>query len=786
MAQQHEDLSGELEPFLGDPVASNNYGSVDNERTSTVGSQIGRIRSNSARSIRSTYEIVKENFDKRKFFISLIASFVLYLGFVGVFAPRTSLARDLRRIHSSHLTESEIFRIYLNSLNDKNLAGDHVRNYTSRLHGIGDKGSLDYTVQQLRSLGFDPKLSKYYPWTNEPIDTQVSVIKNSEVIFIATMLEECLPEDPTTCHEDNVRGYHGYSANGNVTAQYIFSNYGTLEDYRLLLEGGIDIEGKIHIIRYGKLYPGLKVKNAELYGAAGVIMYTDPYEDGFVTTRNGFEMYPKGPARHESSIERASVGYFSEFPGDPTTPNYASKYRNTERMSPAGKMPNIPSVPLSSREVAPLLEELNGRGINMQPGGNIREFDYFSGPSPENTKVHICNNQSYQITEMANIVVEIPGIFSEYDIIIGNHRDSWTLGGAGSPNSGSAVFLEIARGLSSLLKHGWKPLRPIKLISWDGGASGILGSTEYVEDHSQLLKKNALAYLNLDVAVTGSEFSCQANPLLHQVIKRAAKFTQYKNDDDWTLFEEWKQASSTKIDSLDGVADYSPFQFHMGVPSAQFQFKNDGANDAIHHLHSSYDTYTWIQQFVDEDYKLHNTLAALTGMTTLMLSEMEPADFSVSPYFKEISKWYGQWHSDLLHIFSNDSYLHSLAGRVSQILSTLGREAAAFDSRILELNQLCTQDFPAWQFYKKFRIYIKMVRTNNKLRQIDRLFLTQKGLSGRDWMKHSIFAPDKNTGYTVDVLPGLHEAIQEKDRDNVVEWLNIFLAQFENIRSLLQ
>ncbi|QLG73077.1 hypothetical protein HG535_0E01610 [Zygotorulaspora mrakii] len=787
MTRQYNSIAGgEVEPFLGDVATETNTNDCNMGRRDSVSSHIERMRSNSIKSIRSTIEIVREHVDKKKFALLIFSSFLLYIGFICVFAPRTSLARDLRRIHSSHLTESEIFRIYLNELADKNLAGQHVRNYTSHPHEIGDKETLEYTVSQLRSMGFEPKLEKYYPWVNKYGNTEVHLFNESDIIFSATMLEDCLREDPTTCRKDNARGYHGYSANGTVEAQYIFGNYGTLEDYKRLLDNEIDIEGKIHIIRYGEMCPGLKVKNAELYGASGVIMYSDSYEDGYITQANGFEAYPKGPARHQSSIERASVGFFSDFLGDPTTPNYASKYPYTERLSPSGRLPSIPSVPLSAKEVAPLLSKLNGRGVNMLPGGNIEGFNYFSGPSSEDIKAKIVNDQKYKIVEMTNVVVDIPGIFSEYDVIIGNSRDSWTSGGAGSPNSGSSILLEIARGMKSLLRQGWKPLRPIKLISWDGGAHGNLGSTEYVEDHSQLLKRNALAYLNLESAITGSEFNSQANPLLHEVIRRAAKATQYKGEDNWTLFDEWDKSSGSRIDPIDGISDCSSFQFNMGIPSAQFQFRNNGKTDAVHQLHSSFDSYTWMETFVDKNYQMHNTLAVLVGMTSLMLSEKEPTVFTMGPYFEGILENYNQLHESLLQAFPKDKEVHNLAEKVSKVLSYLRSVSSSFDTEVLALSQLCTQDFPAWQIYKKFKIYIKLTRINRKLKQIDQFFLTQKGLNGRRSMRHSIFAPNKWRGDKVDVLPGLHEAICERDRPSLLLWLKTLQTQCGNLESLLQ
>lgn len=784
--RRNEYQNAEARPLLGEPIPFDGDQSSMG-RSSTVFPAMSRLRSNTITSIRSGYEIVREHMDKRKFAYLILASLFLYLGFVGAFAPRTSLARDFRRIHAARLTDAEVYRIYLNALSNENLAGDHVRNYTSQEHGIGDKHSLDYTVSQLKKLGFEPKLEKYYPWVSRPVDSQVVLLEGAEVSFVASLREECVEGEHSGCDSSENPAYHGYSASGNVTAQYIFANYGRLEDYSYLLEKGIDIEGKIHIIRYGKIHPGLKVKNAELYGTSGVLLYTDPHDDGLVTEKNGYKAYPDGPARHESSIERATVSFLSDMPGDPTTPGYSSKFPSTERLSPVGRIPIVPSIPISAKEIAPILRELNGKGVKMECDGDIEGFEYFSGPSSDDVRLQMSNKQDYSIVEMTNVIVEISGIFSEYDIIIGNHRDSLTVGGAGSPNSGSAILLEVARGMSSLLRHGWKPLRPIKLISWDGGELGLIGSSEYAENHAQMLTRNALVYLNLESAITGSQFRCRANPLLENVIRYAAKYTDFKGSDGWTLFNEWDRVSNLTNSPLLGLADYVPFQYHLGIPSASFEFSGNGTGDAVFHQNSRYDSHIWMEKHVDPAYKLHNTLAVLTGMLSLTLCEKEPALFKAQPYFTEIAKWFERLHGEVLEMFPNDRELQELATVVGQRLETARtKDAASFDAQNVELSELCTRDFAAYQFYKKIRIYIRLVRANNKLKRLDQMFLTRGGLPERSWMRHSIYAPDKTTGREVAVLPGLQEAIKDHNRDRAVHWLSVFLTQITNMRMLLQ
>ncbi|CCF58577.1 hypothetical protein KAFR_0E04260 [Kazachstania africana CBS 2517] len=777
-------------PFDVPDEFENNGSNRNSNFSGIVTPVVRRMRSTTMSSIMSTsIQAVKGHMDKKRFVFLILSSFCIYLGFVAAFAPRTSLSRDFKRWHNSKLTTAEVYRIYLDTLQNSNHVMQHVKNYSERFESqeASAEWSLEYTVSQLRALGFQPKLEKYYPWVSKLVDTQVELLEDGLPIFKATLLEDCL-HDEHYCERVNSKGFHAYSPNGDVTSQYVYCNYGSLEDYRQLLENNIDIEDKVHIIRSGRLQRGLKIKNAELYGASSAIIYTDPMDDGAVTESNGYKPYPRGPARNPSYIEKGSVEFFTENPGDPTTPGYPAKYPDIERLSPVGKVPRIPSIPMSAKEVQPFLKELNNEGFQFtDKEGGIPEFRYFSGPSRPNLKIHLLNNQNHSIVEITNVIVEIPGILSDSTAIIGSHREAWDIGTTSNPNSGSAILLEVARGMSKLLKHGWKPLRPIKLISWDGEESALIGSTEYIEDHMSLMKKSGFFYLNLNKAISGTKFQCKANPLLTSVITDAAKFTAFKGMDDWTLFDEWRTQSKNSIELPAGDEAYPGFQYHLGIPSASFSFSNNGVDDAIYHCHSKYHSSQWLENFVDPDYKLHNTMASFIGLASLMISENELAHVKTNEYFIEIFYWYKKWYKEINLLFPHDKKITELADSVftSIKLITL-QDSVNFDRRLKDVNLQCSQDYPIWGIIKKFRIYLSLLRANNKLKQLDKLFMTNRGLKDRPWMKHSIYAPDKELGVTGDVLPGLHEALLEMDREEVFEWLTILLSQFNNIRYLLR
>jgi N-acetylated-alpha-linked acidic dipeptidase len=195
----------------------------------------------------------------------------------------------------------------------------------------------------------------------------------------------------------------------------------------------------------------------------GAIIYSDPGDDGKIREEEGYAPYPEGPARNPSSVQRGSVQFLSKYPGDPTTPGYPSK-PGVPREDKSGVTPHIPSLPISFREAKPLLEALNGKGVSAKDvnitgwEGGLANVSYSTGPAP-NAVLYMDNVMNDTITPIWNTIGIINGTIEDEVIVIGNHRDSWTVGGAGDPNSGSAILIELARAFGKLVKHGWKPRR---------------------------------------------------------------------------------------------------------------------------------------------------------------------------------------------------------------------------------------------------------------------------------------------------------------------------------------
>ncbi|AGO12499.1 AaceriAER157Cp [[Ashbya] aceris (nom. inval.)] len=781
----NENLVDETNPLLPRP---NNFAERQvlaasaRPRTSSVASLLARGRSNTIDSLRTTYAVARRH--RTGFAFILFVTFLVYCAFVLAFLPSTSISRDFRRLHFAKVTKDEAYRLFVTSLLWENYAQGHMKHIASRQHPAGDKWALGYAMRELKSYGLNPMRETYYPYFNTPICTEVSIWTDGQESLKLSTWEDTLDQDRST--NVSVAGFHGYSADGDVTAPYVYCGYGSVEEYLHLLQNGIQLSGKVHILREGRLHRGQKIRFAETYGAVGVITFSDSYDDGNVTMAHGFEPYPFGPAANPSRLRRGSVLFSNEIPGDPTTPDSVPWSPRTRRQLMNSRVPRIPSVPISEREASKLLTLLNGKGVRVGLGGNAKGFDYHSGPSGSNVQVRVLNRQQYEMHAITNVVAEVPGILKDQEVVIGAKRDAWTVGGAGESASATSTLLEIARGLGVARKKGWKPLRSIKLVSWDGEELGMLGSTSYGIAHNATISDKTLAYFNLGDPVTGTNFECEAHPLVANHLLEAAKATNFKEKFSDTLYDYWRNQSNLSIAAPVSSSSYAVFQHHLGVPSAECRFVNNRKDDAIHHGHSSYDTYKWMENSLDPQYELHNTLAMFVGLSALMLAENELVPFRAADYMADLWNIYEDLHQPLQKAFSDNEEVCILyAALSSQLQLAAFHTAVSFDAFTAGVRSKTIVDYPWWKLREKLRIYNNLTTANRNMKLLDRIFVTQLGLTGRPWMKHSVFAPVGDSCPTCALIPGLSESIHAQDANSTIQWLQTLSTQVDRVISLL-
>ncbi|KAJ7180389.1 Zn-dependent exopeptidase [Mycena crocata] len=491
----------------------------------------------------------------------------------------------------------------------------------------------------------------YYPVLDSGREQQLEILDaDGNAEWTADLLEDGDPLDATAHkYKDAIPAWHGGSGDGDVQGQLIYANYGTQADYAELVEAGTNFTGKIVITRYGAILRGLLIKGAEDLGAAGVIIYSDPRDDGFITVENGYEAYPAGPARNPTAVQRGCVSYINLYPGDPTTPGVPA-YPDSNRTE-GSNGPRIPSLPLSWANAKRLLKEIGPEPFTLNGRASAKT-------------IHLVNHVDKQVTPIRNAMAAIPGHVRDEVVIIGCHRDAWVLG-ASDPISGTAALHEVVRGYGALLKAGWKPLRTIIFASWDAEEVGLVGSTEYGEDFAQWLAEHAVAYINVDGAVSGSRWGAASSPSLSHLIRQTAMDVPHptmpgktlwdsRNDDgpfsvvDGHIDPEFlaayetgqtRQAAENSIFmALGSGSDFTVFLQRIGLASSSEGFGST-LQDAVYHYHSIYDSQRWQELYADPGFHRVTAVAKHLGLMLLRLTDSIIVPLNTTQYALELHNY---------------------------------------------------------------------------------------------------------------------------------------------------
>ena len=536
---------------------------------------------------------------------------------------------------------------------DPKLAEEHLRILTQAPHMAGtveDKATADYVAQKFRDAGLDTEIVEYKVWINYPAEISVDVTEPPSVKMHGPTREH-VDGDPFDNDPRIVTPFNGMSPSGDAEADVVYANYGTPDDFEKLEKLKIDVRGKIVLVRYGQNFRGVKVFVAQEHGAAGVIIYSDPSDDGW---KRG-DKYPQGPWRPDTGVQRGSTGYMFEFPGDPTTPGIASvpSLPESKRISPqqSAQMPKIPVTPLSYHDVWPILENLGGPDSPREWQGAL-PFTYHVGPGPVKVKMHL--KQDYQFRTLWDVIGHARGSeLPDEWVVAGNHRDAWVYG-AVDPNSGTAAMLEAVHGIGELLKSGWKPKRTIVFGSWDGEEEGLMGSTEWVEQHQSELA-TAPAYFNMDVGVSGSKFGASAVPCLKQFLRDVTKAvpaakggTVYEalakdgGQPDGCGIESWVQKlpGERRASPTFRWATWAAARTTLRSCNTQACRPADiGSTGPYGVYHSAFDDFAWFKKFGDPDFVYEQQMASVFGLEALRMAEADVMPFDYEEYGKEVAAY---------------------------------------------------------------------------------------------------------------------------------------------------
>jgi N-acetylated-alpha-linked acidic dipeptidase len=646
---------------------------------------------------------------------------------------------------------------------DAALAGEHLKTLTSAPHWASspeDYATAQYVAEKFKAAGLQTEIVPYKVLLNKPVKIVIEAFDASG---------SRLMSGPTPEHVDNRNGgdpfqddprilpaFNGSSPSGDITAEVVYANYGTLADFQQLAKLGISVKGKIVIVRYGENFRGIKTYIAQQYGAAGVLIYSDPADDGYFRG----DVYPKGPWRPETAVQRGSIQFLPIYPGDPTTPGIAATPDlPASKRIPADKLqanqPSIPTNPLSYKDAAPILKALGGDESPREWQGAL-PFTYHLGSSTKNTPVakvtvHMHLEQDIALRTIWDVIGTIPGTNAAQKddwVVAGNHRDAWVYG-AVDPNSGTAAMLETVHGLGELLKQGWHPQRTIVIGSWDAEEEGLMGSTEWAEQHEKILA-DAVAYFNTDVGVSGPNFNAAAVPSLKQFVREVTK--EVPSPKGGTVYDQWKAEQTAananrrrprptnqtdtevRIGTLGSGSDYTPFIQHLGVPSTDI-----GSDGPYGVYHSTFDDYAWFTKFADPTFVYEQQQARIFGLEILHMADTDVLPYDYQLYGKEIVGY--------LEAAQKRATEQKLTLDFAPALAAAQRFAAAGTAlRATEANP------PA-----------DPTALNHALRAAEEALLNPTGLPKRSWYRHTIYAPGEFTGYAAVVIPGVNEAIESAD-----------------------
>jgi N-acetylated-alpha-linked acidic dipeptidase len=531
---------------------------------------------------------------------------------------------------------------------------------------------------------------------------------------------------------------NGYSGEGDVTADVVYVNYGLVEDYAQLDSMHVSVTGKIAIARYGRSYRGIKAREAERHGAAGLLIYSDPQDDGYVVG----DVYPDGPMRNSAGVQRGSI---LNPDGDPSTPGYASKPGVPRLTVDKMEISRIPVVPIGYGNAAELLKYVRGGDVPHSWQGGL-PFHYHVGPGPVRARVAVHDDRA------ANAIKPIYDTFgivrgSEFPnelVIIGGHRDAWGPGAADNV-SGTVSILEAARAVAEGLKAGVRPRRTIIFATWDAEEWGLLGSTEFVEDDSLRLSRDAVAYFNQDVAAQGSRFNGGGSPSLRPVLRDVARIVADPNGKG-SVYSEWRRASvvadtaEPAMGDPGGGSDFAGFYNHLGIPIAEWGFGGAGGV-----YHSQYDSDTWMEKFGDPGFQYH---AAAARIGTAMVLRLANAD--ILPYdYVEYARTMRRYVAPLDRAIAGRHW-NAPTSALGGAIDRLEREGAAFNAaRDSALAATVGRQV--------------LERTNRALLQVERSLIRPEGLRSRPWFRNLIYVADENNGYANMALPSVNEAVRSND-----------------------
>ena len=617
----------------------------------------------------------------------------------------------------------------------------------------------DFVLASTRRWGLETWAKIYSVYLPQPDTVGAWFIARAGAAPQAIDLREpAVARDPAG-RGPQVLPFNGYSGNGDVTGEVVYVGYGLIEDYQLLDSLGVNVRGKIALARYGRSFRGIKAREAERHGAVGLIMYSDPEDDGYYRG----DVYPKGPMRPPSGIQRGSV---MNGTGDPMTPGYASLPGAPRLDEDSLPIPRIPVIPMGYGNARRLLQALTGPSVHQEWQGAL-PFRYHAGPGPVRVRLKVRNERGARaMHDIFDTFAAVRGSrWPDQWVVIGGHLDAWTPG-AEDNVSGSVVVLEAARAFAQLAREGIRPARTVIFATWDAEEWGLIGSTEWVEDLADSLRAHAVAYLNEDGVVSGPNFGGGGSPSLKRLLFDVAKDVPDPAGRG-SVYETWLRrergdTNALRMGNLGGGSDFQGFYHHLGIPAGGMGF--DGPSGIYH---SMYDSYHWMATFGDPGYRRHRAMAQLAALAAWRLANEDILPLDYAGWGREMHALVAQLDSGIARK-GWDVGTEELKGALSRLTETAATleavrrsaEAGGIDAARAE-------------------------RANRALMQVERRMTRPEGLKSRPWYKSLQFAADVDRGYQTMAFPSVNEAIRYADSATARRELEDLVQRIDHARRAL-
>jgi N-acetylated-alpha-linked acidic dipeptidase len=723
---------------------------------------------------------------------------LLSLAFLLVLAPSLTTDPPIRGFSAQAARVQAEWETKFRAIPSRDSLRSYMRHLSARPHALGspyDKANAEWLRDRLASWGWDAKLETFDVLFPTPLERVVELVAPRQ--FRARLNEPEVTGDPHTNQQsEHLPTYNAYSIDGDVTAPLIYVNYGIPADYDSLARRGISVKGAIVIARYGASWRGIKPKLAAEHGAVGCIIYSDPRDDGY----HGGDVYPQGPWRSSTGVQRGSVMDMPLHPGDPLTPGIgAVEGAPRKPIAEAATLTRIPVLPISYGDAQPLLAAIEGTVAPPNWQGGL-PITYHIGPGPARVRLKV--RFDWKSVRVYNVIARLTGAtLPDQWIIRGNHHDAW-VNGAQDPISGQVSLLEEARALGALHRQGWRPARTIIYAAWGGEEQGLLGSTEWAEAHAEELGKKAVAYLNTDsngrgYLGMGGSHSLERfmNEVARDIVDPETSLSVWKRmqlraiqTGDAEARREARSRGDLRLDALGSGSDFTPFLQHLRIASLNLGY---GGSDGGGIYHSIYDNFRWFTTFSDTNFAYGQALSQTVGTAVMRLASAQLLPFE----FTRQAETYGRYLDELKKLAmarrdeikerrlqleegvfaatndprdprvppepEDEDPPHLNFAPLENAIADLVRAAADYESALEKLGT----DSAALD-----RRDLKLV--NQMMIESERALGVEAGLPGRPWFSHLIYAPGFYTGYGVKTMPGVRESIEQghwPDADREIE-----------------